>query len=146
DGLAGLRIGRVDEGRVPPHPALALAPGVALEVRGGAVVHHAAVRGPRPAPLQVGARYARRIGLAPRREVLIPRREAAAVDPRRARGRAVVLQLAEALEMLLRLGRLIAVDLPQHLARAELPGVQRLLARVRVEVPRELVPSFVPRQ
>src|SRR2546427_6211918 len=56
----------------------------ALQVGGGAVVHYAAVGGPRPAPLQVRARHAGRVGLAPRREVLVPGRVAAAVDPRRA--------------------------------------------------------------
>src|SRR5256884_549587 len=71
-GLAGLRVGRVHKARIPPHPSLALAPRVALQVGRRAVVHDAAVGGPGPTPLEVRSRHARRIGFAPRREVLIP--------------------------------------------------------------------------
>src|SRR2546430_3619154 len=48
--------------------------------------------------------------------------------------------------MLLRIGGLIAVDLPQHFARADLARIQRLFARVGIEVPGDLVPSLVARQ
>src|SRR2546430_784303 len=106
----------------------------------------AAVGGPRPAPLQVRARHAGRVGLAPRREVLVPGRVAAAVDPRRAGRRPVVFQLGEPFEMLLRIGRLIAVDLPQHFTRADLARIQRLLPRIGVEVPRDVVPPLVARE
>src|SRR2546427_5233275 len=94
--LLGLRIGRVHERRVPPDPALALAPGVALQVGRRAVVHDAAVGGPRPPPLQVRPRYAPRVPLPPRRPVLVPGPVAAAVDPRRPPRRPVVLSLAAA--------------------------------------------------
>src|SRR5439155_15278859 len=59
---------------------------------------------------------------------------------------AVVFQVAEALEMLLRIGRLIAVDLPQYFARADLAGIERLLARIGVEVPGQVVPALVTGQ
>src|SRR5206468_9165047 len=91
---------RIDERGIPPHPPLALAPRIALEVGGGAVVHDAAVGRPGPAPFEMRPRHAGRVGLAPRREVLVPGRIAAAIDPRRARRRAVVLELAEPLQVL----------------------------------------------
>src|SRR5204863_4296096 len=131
---------------IPPHPTLALAPRVAVQVGGGAIVDVAPVGRPRPSPLQVGAGHARRIRLAARREVLIPGRETAAVDPRRARRRAVVLQLAESLEMLLGIPGHVAVDLPQHFEGADLTRVERCLARVRIEVPGDLLPSLLARQ
>src|SRR5207302_278387 len=131
---SGFWIGGVDECRVPPHPPLALAPGVALQVGGGAVVHAAAVGRPRPAPFQVCPGHPRRVGLAPRRHVLVRRGVAAAVDPRRTRGRAVVLQLGEALEVLLRIGRLVTVDLAQDIERVGLSRIDRLDARIRVEL------------
>src|SRR5256886_15688434 len=86
--------------RVPPHPTLTLAPGVALQVGGRAVVHHAAVGRPGPAPLEVRTRHAGGVGLAPRRHVLVRRWIAPPVGPRRARGRAIVLHLSEALQVL----------------------------------------------
>src|SRR5439155_1670995 len=54
DRLTGLGIGRVHEMRIPPHPALALAPRVAVQVGGGAIVDDAPISRPRPPQLQVG--------------------------------------------------------------------------------------------
>src|SRR5204862_6566121 len=124
DRLGVLGVGRVHEMWIPPLPALALALRLAVQVGGGAIVDVAPVGRPRPPPLQVGAGHARRIRLAARREVLIPRREAPAVDPRRARRRAVVLQLAESLQVLLGIPGHVAVDLPQELEGADLPRVE----------------------
>src|SRR2546430_8203623 len=86
--------------RVPPDPALALAPGVALQVGGGAVVHDAAVGGPRPAPLQVRAPHAAPGGPPARRAVLGPGPGAAPADPPRARRRPPAFPLGEPFEML----------------------------------------------
>src|SRR5207248_2110309 len=80
------------------------------------------------------------VGVARRLEGLVPRREAAAVDPRRARRRAVVLQLAEALQVLLGIPGHVAVDLPEHLERADLTRVEGRLARVWIEVPGDVLP------
>src|SRR5438046_10582555 len=48
--------------------------------------------------------------------------------------------------MLLRLGRWMAVALPQPFTRAGLARIQRLLARIGVEVPRDVVPPLVARE
>ena len=145
-GDAGLGVRRIDERRIPPDPPLALAPRIAARVGGGAVVHDAAVGRPGPAPLEMRPRHAGRVGLAPRREVLIPRRVAAAIDPRSARRRAVVLELAEPLQVLRGIRGHVPVDFAQHLARADLARVERHLARIRIEVPGEVVPPLVARQ
>src|SRR5205823_9212568 len=79
-------------------------------------------------------------------QVLIPGREAPAVDPRRARCRAVVLQLAESLQVLFGIAGHVAVDLPEHLEGAYLTRVERHLARVWIKVPGDVLPALVPRQ
>src|SRR5439155_19778354 len=66
---------------VPPDVPLPLAPRRPVGPRRGAVVHDAAVRGPRVGPAEVRVRSARRIGGVAGRAVLAGRREDPAVDP-----------------------------------------------------------------
>src|SRR3954447_9385119 len=112
-GLAGVRVvapGPLPLFLVPPDVPLALGPRPALGVSRGAVVEDSRVGGPGPAPL---ARHP--VLLGPR---LLARRLVGAllvnagVDPRAARGRAVLLELL-VLRDQLTLG-VAAVDLPQH--------------------------------
>src|SRR5207237_9664238 len=117
------QVGRIDERRIPTNPTFPFAPRIAAEVGRRAVIHDAPVRGPRPTPFEVRAGHAWRIGLAPRGEILIPRRETAGINPRRARRRAVVFERSEPREVLLGVSRHVAVDLAQHLARADLSRV-----------------------
>src|SRR5207244_11860156 len=50
------------------------------------------------------------------------------------------------LQVLLGIPGHVAVDLPQHLEGADLTWVERYFARVRIEVPRDLIPALVTRQ
>src|SRR5690606_40697735 len=59
--------------RVPPDSALALAPRVAIQIRGGAVVEDAAVRRPCPALVEEGAWHALRTRVPARRQVPVQR-------------------------------------------------------------------------
>src|SRR5205085_9046687 len=105
-----LGVGRIDERRIPPNPPFPLAPRIAAEVGGRTVVHDSPVRGPRPTPFEVRAGHARRIGLAPRGEILIPRRETAGINPRRARPRAVASERGEPPQASLAPSRHVAAD------------------------------------
>src|SRR5207245_2092967 len=102
---------------VPPHPLLPLAPRPALGVGGCTVIEDAAIGRPRPAPRKLSARRVRRVRLLAGGEVLIAGREHAAVDPGRARGGPVVLEIAESGEMSARVVGLVSVDLLQDLQR-----------------------------
>src|SRR5712691_11353874 len=104
-------------GPVPPHPLLALAPWPALAVGGRAAVEDPAIGRPRPAPLELSAGGSRGIGLLARGEVSVRSGEHAAVDPGGAGRGPVVLEIAEAGEMAVRLVRVIAVDVLEDLER-----------------------------
>ncbi len=96
---------------VPPDVGLALAPRPSLGVGGRAVVEHASVGRPRPAPL-AGHPALLAAGFATGR-LVHPIGEHAAVDPTAARRGAVVLQLGVARQR--PAGRhLETADLPQH--------------------------------
>ena len=115
---------------VPPDVGLALAPRLALGVGRGAVVEHAAVRRPRPAPLRghpglLGARG------APGGLVDAVRVDTG-VDPAAAEGGPVVLHLGVAGQRTAG-GDLHPVDLPQHRLGAGL-----VLLAVRGVVPGEV--------
>src|SRR5687767_8067190 len=84
---------------VPPDPLFPLTPRAALEVGRGAVVHHPAVGGPSPSPVEMRPGHARRVAFLPGGEVSVRRGEHAAVDPGCTGGGAVVLQLVETAEM-----------------------------------------------
>src|SRR4051794_13644119 len=112
------KVGRVVAGpffSIPPDPALPLAPGLALEIGRGAVVEHPTVGRPGPAPISLAVAHPWRIGFLPSREILVRRGIDATVDPRGAGGGSVVLQLVEAIQMLIWLTGDITIDLPQHL-------------------------------
>src|SRR5216683_1721651 len=131
-------------GPVPPHPLLALAPRSALHVRGRAIVEEAPVGRPRPAPLELRAGDAGRIGLLARGKVPVLRGEHAAVDPGGAGGRAVVLEVAEAGEVPIRLVGVVAVDVLEDLERIGLAPLPFAWI-VRVEVPDQVAESLVTR-
>src|SRR5690606_14132198 len=120
---------------IPPDVLLAFGPRLALRVRGAAVVEHADVVGPGPPPRACDPAVAL---LAPPRQVAAWAH--AAVDPAAARGRAVVLQLAVALELLALLPRgrpVIAADLAQHgldIGLALRPG-RRVVPQQRLDRP-----------
>src|SRR5687768_10990868 len=80
---------------VPPHPLLSLAPWLSGGIGRRTVVHDPPIGGPREAPVQVRARLARRVGLFARRKVSVRSREDTRIDPRRARRRSVVREIAE---------------------------------------------------
>src|SRR2546428_11348669 len=115
-------------GAVPPHPLLALAPWPALAVGRRAVVEDPAIGRPRPAPLELSAGGSRGIGLLARGEVSIRSRKDTAVDPGGAGRGAVVLEIAKAGEVPIRLRRVVAVDVLEDLQRIELTA----LALVRI--------------
>src|SRR5699024_6636045 len=96
--------------RVPPDELLPLRPGVAVGVGGGAVVEEAAVRGPRPRPLERGVALLP-VRLLARRLVLVVAVDAA-VDPAAARRGAVGAQELVARERLPL--RVSPVDLGEH--------------------------------
>src|SRR4029077_10430476 len=100
---------------VPPHPLLLLAPRLAVEIGGAAVVHDPPVGRPRVPPAQVRAALTRRIGLLAGRAVLVGSGKHAAVDPRRAGGRPVVLEIADPRDVTAGLGAVVPVDLLQKL-------------------------------
>src|ERR1700737_3094336 len=105
-----------------------------LEVRGGTIVEDPAVGRPRPAPLELRADDAGRIGLLAGREIAVLLGEHPAVDPGGAGGGAVVLEVAEAGDVQVRLAGVVPVDLPEDLVGVGLTALA--LARVvRVEVP-----------
>src|SRR5690348_5982044 len=117
-GLGLDEVRRVDAGPrllllVPPDVLLALAPGLALGVGGGAVVEDAAVVRPGPAPL-LGRRALLAAGLAVRRPVDAPGVDAG-VDPAAAAGGAVGLEIGVHAGQLARLvaGQVPPVDLLQ---------------------------------
>ena len=125
--------------RVPPHELLALAPRLAVRVRRGAVVEHAAVRGPRPAPLGVvrallPVRHAAR-GL------VHPVRVDAGVDPAAAGGGAVGFELEIAVDGRTG-GDVVAVDAPQDVFGRRLRPRPRAL---HVVAPVQLLHRLVAR-
>src|SRR5882762_4394644 len=132
-------------GAVPPHPLLALAPGPALGVGGGAVVEDPAIGRPRPAPLELSAGGSRGIGLLARGEISVQGGKHAAVNPGRAGRGPVVLELAEAGEMPARLRRVVAVDVLEDLQRIGLTALP-LVRIVRVVLPDQGLEALVARQ
>ena len=126
---------RCDVGHVVagPHRAVPLdqlalrIPGLAVDVRRGAVVEDAPVGRPGERPAEISAGIARVAGVAPGHHIALLG-PAAGIDPAAAGGRAVVAQLPEPVELLAllehHLGRIdrvgdggddIAVHLPRHL-------------------------------
>src|SRR5713101_1938775 len=132
-------------GPVPPHPLLALAPWPALAVGRRAVVEYPAIGRPRPAPLELSARDARRIRLLARGEVSVQSGEHAAVDPGGAGRGPVILEIAEAGEVPIRLRRVVAVDVLEDLHRIRLAALA-LVGVVRVVLPDQRLETLVARQ
>src|SRR6267142_2847668 len=132
-------------GAVPPHPLLALAPGPALGVGGGAVVEDPAIGRPRPAPLELSAGSSRGIGLLARGKISVQGGKHAAVDPGGAGRGPVVLEIAEAGEVPIRLRRVVAVDVLEDLQRIGLAALA-LVGIVRVVLPDQGLETLVARQ
>src|SRR5439155_6408930 len=132
-------------GAVPPNPLLALAPWPALGVGGRAVVENPAIGRPRPAPLELSAGSSRGIGLLTRGEVSVQRGEHAAVDPGGAGRGPVVLEIAEAGEVPIRLRRVVAVDVLEDLQRIRLAALA-LMGIVRVVLPDQGLEALIARQ
>src|SRR5688572_29300140 len=91
-------------------------------------------------------RRALRIGLPSRGEIAIGCGIAPTIDPRRARGRAIILELAEARQMLARVGGLEAVDLLQDLELIRLVRDLRGYTRLAVVVPDRVLPPLIARE
>src|SRR3989442_5521249 len=132
-------------GPVPPHPLLSLAPWPALAIGRCAVVEDPAIGRPRPAPLELSAGDARRIRLLARGQVSIWGWQHAAVDPGGAGRGPVVLEIAEAGEVPIRLRRVVAVDVLEDLQRIGLAALA-LVGIVRVVLPDQGLETLVARQ
>src|SRR5712691_4547547 len=132
-------------GAIPPYPLLALAPRAALWVGRRAVVEDPAIGRPRPAPLELSAGDARRVGLLARGQVSIRRGEHAAVDPGGAGGGPVVLEIAESGEVPIRLRSVVAIDILEDLHRVWFAALP-LVGIVRVVLPDQSLEALVARQ
>src|SRR5216684_1040190 len=125
--------------------ALPISPWPALGVGRRAIVENPAIGRPRPAPLELSARDARRIRLLARGEVSVQSGEHAAVDPGGAGGGPVILEIAEAGEVPSRLRGVVAVDVLEDLQRIGLTALA-LAGIVRVVLPDQRLEALVARQ